>query len=283
MLKRKNNPVESFNYDRSKNIEREVSEIPASNLPSSCKVFPKKSIEEVKVKSLVTNVHVNPNFKPKNTTMHINPKIHAKPLIHINPKMMRDIANSNINLQNNVTCTTNSNITSNTVQMNIKRSIYVNPTLLKKLSSLKNKSANPKESFATEQSASLKLTTPVASIDNRKVSPKKTSDTSVVLLSRRKLVRVAPAVHNVSGTSSVSRYRLRKSLDSTEKKSGTIAQRNVKVSPSASNTSRSVRSKCNLPKSSVGKSKVSRYKIDRTALHRASKVKGSPPKTRKAM
>lgn len=237
-------------------------------------MFPKKSVDITHIKPIATNVHVNPNFKPQNRAIHINPKIHAKPLIHVNPKMMHNIAASNQNLQNNV-CTINTNSNSNALPTNIKRSVYVNPKLITKLSS-KDKPANPKESSVTRQCAFLK-STPVENVDNRNISSKKASDTGVVLLSLRKLVRVAHAPHNGLETSR-SQYKLQKSVDLTEKKSGTISKKVVKALPLTNHAS--VSAKGNLLKLVSGKSKVSKYKIDRTAL---SKLKrDNRPKTRGA-
>ncbi|XP_018405300.1 PREDICTED: zinc finger CCCH domain-containing protein 3 isoform X2 [Cyphomyrmex costatus] len=238
------------------------------------KMLPETLTKNVHINStlLTTNVYVNPNFKPQKSTVHINPNIHAKPLIHINPKVMHDISNSNQSLQNNISTanisTTKTNINNNTGQANVKRSIYVNPTLLKKLSS-KEKSTNSKESVTTERPVCSRLKF-VKNVDNRKISPKKTSNSSIVLLSRRKLVRVS-TMKNTSKTSSFHQRRLSKHAELKDKKLGTT-HKFVKMKPLISNSLQSTSMVLNLSKSNIGKSKVTKYKIDRTALH-VSKAK----------
>lgn len=239
------------------------------------KTLPESSTKNVHVKSglLTTNVHVNPNFKRQNPTVHINPNIHAKPLIHINPKMMHDISNSNQNLQSNISTTNTStiktNIDNNTGQANVKRSIYVNPTLLKKLSSSKEKSTNSKELIPTERPVCSRLRL-VKNIDNRKISnsPKKTSNSSIVLLSRRKLVRVS-TTKNTSKTSPLCQRRSSKCIELKDKK--LEIQKAMKMKSLTNNTLQSTNMISNLSKSNINKSnnksKVTKYKIDRTALH----------------
>ncbi|XP_018372497.1 PREDICTED: zinc finger CCCH domain-containing protein 3 isoform X2 [Trachymyrmex cornetzi] len=236
------------------------------------KMLPETSTKNVHVNStlLTTNVHVNPNFKPQKSTVHINPNIHAKPLIHINPKVMHDISNSNQKLQNNISVTNASTTKTNnsTGQANVKRSIYVNPTLLKKLSS-KEKSTNSKESVAAERPVCSRLKF-IKNIDNRKISPRKTSNSSIILLSRRKLVRVS-TTKNTSKISPLHQRRLSKHAELKDKKLGTT-QKSIKMKPLISNTLQSTSMVLNLSKSNIDKSKVTKYKIDRTALH-VSKAK----------
>lgn len=245
------------------------------------KTLPGSSTKNVHVKSklLTTNVHVNPNFKRQNPTVHINPNVHAKPLIHINPKMMHDISNSNQNLQSNISTTNTSmvktNVNNNTEQANVKRSIYVNPTLLKKLSSSKEKSTNSKELIPTERPVCSRLRL-VKNIDNRKISnsPKKTSNSSIVLLSRRKLVRVS-TTKNTSRTSPLCQRRPSKYAELKDKK--LEIQKAMKMKSLINNTSQST-SISNLSKSNINKSnnksKVTKYKIDRTAcIKHVSKAK----------
>ncbi|XP_071558107.1 uncharacterized protein Zc3h3 isoform X1 [Temnothorax nylanderi] len=250
------------------------------NSSLNSKMLPESSTENVHVNSrlLATNVHVNPNFKPQKPTVHINPNIQAKPLIHINPKMMHDISNSNQNLQNNIststtqtnTSTTQTKVDNSTEQTNVKRSIYVNPTLLKKLSSSKEKSTNSRESVTTERPVCSRLKF-VKNIDNRKSSPRKTSNSSIILLSRRKLVRVSTTKSTLK--TSPSKYAVLR-----DKKLETVSQKTMKVKPSINNTLQSTSMISNLSKSNINKSnnksKVTKYKIDRTALN-ISKAKGT--------
>lgn len=244
----------------------------------------------MKSQLLPTNVYVNPNFKPHNPTVHINPNIYAKPLIHINPKIMYNIANSNQNQQNNVnTINTSTTKVRDTKPANIKRAIYVNPTLLKKLSSSREKSKElaeskeliSKESIITERPVCSRLK-PIKNINNQKISPKRVNNSSIVLLSRRKLVRVARSPKIMSKSFLVSQYKLPKSTELIGKKiDKTILQ--TKNKSLINNTLQST-NKSNLTKLYINKSnnnsKVTKYKIDRTIL----KVKKtSPLEKRKAM
>ncbi|KAL0106688.1 hypothetical protein PUN28_015321 [Cardiocondyla obscurior] len=267
----------------------------------SPKMLPETSTKSVKPRLLATNVYVNPNFKPQKPTVHINPKIQAKSLIHINPKMMQDISNSNKNIKSNtnVISVNATKINDNREQINVKRSIYVNPTLLKKLSSCKEKLTNSKEQILKSskepilksskepilksskesilKSSKEPITTerPVCSrlkfvknIDNRKISPKKISNSNIVLLSRRKLVRVSTAKNVLKPSPS-------KYAELKYKKFETASQKNMKMKLLIGNTSQSTNLTLNLSKSNIksnNKSKVTKYKIDRTALH-VSKVK----------
>ncbi|XP_012223803.1 zinc finger CCCH domain-containing protein 3 [Linepithema humile] len=264
-------PNKSFNFEKSKvypNIKN-----PVNNSVSNTKILPHKSTNNVYVKSQLctTNVHVNPNFKPQNATVHINPNIHTKSLIHINPKIMNNIANSNQNLQNNTSMTnlstTKTLIDNNTIHKNVKRSIYVNPTLMKKLSSSsEGKLISNKESIIKEQSICSRLKC-AKSIDYRK----KTNNSSIVLLSQRKLVRITRTIKNTSKISPLSQYRLSKSAELIQKRSKTISPKTVKVKPLLNNTLQSVNTNSNLLKLNINKSpnksKVTKYKIDRTTLY----------------
>ncbi|GAB1868870.1 Zinc finger CCCH domain-containing protein 3 [Camponotus japonicus] len=264
-----------FKFVKSK-IHPDVKNKVHNSFPNS-ETLSEESIKSTHVKSqlLPTNVYVNPNFKPQNPTVHINPNIYAKSLIHINPKIMHNIANSNQNLQNNVN-TTNTSTTKVNVDDNeptkIKRAIYVNPTLLKKLSSSKEKSAESKEliskeSIATEQSVCSRLK-PIKNVNNQKIPSKRVNNSSIVLLSRRKLVRVARSPKIMSKSFLVSQYKLPKSTELIGKKiDKTILQ--TKLKSSTNNTLQST-NKSNLSKLYINKSnnnsKVTKYKIDRTLL-----------------
>lgn len=234
----------------------------------------------IKCPSATANVHVNPNFKTQNPTIHINPKVHIKPLIHVNPKIMHNITGVNHNLKNNAnddcngankTESTKSNVNSNVLQANTKRSIYVNPTLMKKLSSSsQNKLVNPKELISTEQ--------PVC-------STKKIDNSSIVLISRRKLVRVDRTTKKSLRVSSVSQCRLQSPTILRGQKPKISSSKAMKVIPSVNNVMQSISMTSNLRKSCINKSKITKYKIDRTALQ-ISKTKESRkvnPRKRKVM
>lgn len=243
---------------------------------------------------LPINVHVNPNFKVKtlksvqHPTVHINPNIYAKPLIHINPKVMHNIASSNQNLPNIVNTnnvnTTNAStakasISNNNNSLDIKKtSIYVNPTLLKKLSSSKEKLTESKELISKDSISKELITTerpvcsrlkPMKNTDNQKISTKKTNNLSnFVILSRRKLVRVARSPKIVSKISPKSKYKFSKSPELIGKKiDKTILQMKMK---SLANNALQSTSKSNSSKLCINKvnnnSKVTKYKIDRTIL-----------------
>ncbi|XP_014469016.1 PREDICTED: zinc finger CCCH domain-containing protein 3 [Dinoponera quadriceps] len=261
-----NSPSRNYKYVKPKT---DGNLVPGSS--SNSKIFLKTSIESTHVEpqSFTANVYINPNFKLQNPAMHINPKICAKPLIHVNPKMVHDIANSNQNLQNNIMGTMKKNVDNNITQRNIKRSIYVNPTLLKDLSSSDH---NSNEVHRRELPTCSKIS--VKSTCDKRVTPKKIAcDSSVVLLSHRKLVRVTGTTNNLSGTSTISQCRLREPINFTEKKSGNITQKIVKVPSLMNNKLQRIDMRYNVPKVGIVKSKVTKYKIDRTILH-ASKIKG---------
>lgn len=269
-----NSPNRSYKYVKPK-IGGNL--VPGSS--SNSKIFPKVSIESTHIEpqSLTANVYINPKFKLQNPTMHINPKIQPKPSIHVNPKMVHDIASSNKNLQSNTMGTMKINIDNNIVQRNVKRSIYVNPTLLKGLSSDFNSNETHRRELPTCSKMSVK------NINYRKVTPKKTvCDPGVVLLSHRKLVRVTGTTNNSSGTSIISQYRLQKLT--TENKPATITQKIVKVPSTMNNMLPCTDMRHNVSKLCIDKSKVNKYKIDRTVLH-APKIKRdqTPVKRRKVM
>ncbi|CAL1684902.1 unnamed protein product [Lasius platythorax] len=268
-------------FVKSKVYPDEIKNTVHISLPNS--QLSKDLIKRTHVKSQLplTNVHVNPNFKTQNPTVHINPNIYAKTLIHINPKVMHNIASSNQNLPNNVSTinasTTKASISNNNKPANIKRAIYVNPTLMKKLSSSKEKSAETKESVSKESVSKESVTTerpvcsrlkPMKNTDNQKISSKRTSNSSIVLLSHRKLVRVTRATKIMSRTSLVSQCKLLKSPELIGKKvDKTILQTKIK---SLANNALHSTSKSNLSKLRINKSnnnsKVTKYKIDRTIL-----------------
>lgn len=277
--------VDEKNNYLSKNIEYAKSkiyvntQIPVCDSVSHSETLLKNSTGNVYVNSRLhpITVHLNPNFKPQKSTVHINPNI-CKPLIHVNPRVIHDLANSNQNLKFNTSATNVNSITMNTTnmslamtnadnnlkQVNIKKSVYVNPTLLKKLSSSsKEKPANLKELTQRAICSRLKF---IKASDNQKNSPRKANNSSIVLLSRRKLVRVTRTTK--STRIPISQYKLRKFIDLSEKKRETLLQQ-MKVK-SFMNDMYSASTSSSLPKlsinRSVNKSKVTKYKIDRTKI-----------------
>lgn len=161
---------------------------------------PKGSSQNLHIdpKLLPTSVHINPNFIPQKPTVHINPSVHAKDvhMIHVNPKIMNHIVNSNQStpiIRTNLSAT-ETNIDKTVSSSSVKTSIYVNPTLLKHI---KETMTSSKESVTKEQFVCLR-SKPFKNISNQ-ISSKKTSNTGIVHLSRRKLVRVA-SITKVSKT-----------------------------------------------------------------------------------
>lgn len=188
---------------------------------------------------------------------------------------MHNIASSNRNLQNNISTinvsTAKASMDNNTKPANIKRAIYVNPTLLNKLSkekSAESKISVSKESVTTERPVCSRLK-PIKNTDNQKISSRgKNNNSSIVLLSRRKLVRATRSTKIMSRTFLVSQYKLSKSAELTRKKiDKTILQTKIK---SLANNALQSTSKSNLSKLRINKSnnnsKVTKYKIDRTIL-----------------
>jgi len=248
------------------------------SFPSNSEIFSKRSSDNMNSQLCMTKVHVNPNFKSQYTTVYINPNICTKPLIHINPKIIHDIANSKQNVQNNIITNVNSttmnisninitktNIDNNIKQTNIKKSIYINPTLLNKLSSSKEESTNFKELIERPVCSKLKF---VKNTDNQKNSSKKNNNSRIVLLSNRKLVRISDNIKSSSRTP-ISQYKLQKSVNLMEKTSETVLSK-VKTKLLVNNTLYSMSTKPNLAElginRSINKSKVTKYKIDRTTL-----------------
>ncbi|XP_017888733.1 zinc finger CCCH domain-containing protein 3 [Ceratina calcarata] len=217
-----------------------------------------------------TNVYINPNFKPQNSAIYINPKLHVKSLVHVNPKMMRNIVKSTDNVQSNsvniVNTSTKQNPTPN--QMIVQKSVYVNPKLIKKLShSVQSKPTEHKEVVVPNVTqpvcSRLKL---VKSTVSPKASPnqKKTNNSNILILSRRKLVRVRRSTRKSLNNSQVELRKVRRSTNLVLGNSRSIPQKIVKTK--VINTSQQSLSKeVTVVKSPIVKSKINKYRIDRTS------------------
>ncbi|XP_020282325.1 zinc finger CCCH domain-containing protein 3 [Pseudomyrmex gracilis] len=186
--KKMNCPNRNFIY-----VKPQVCTAPKNEISFISASVPKKSSQNQHIDPKLlptTSVHINPNFIPQKPTVHINPSVHAKDvhMIHVNPKIMNHIVNPNQCTPSNRAnlSATETNIDKTVNPSNVKTSIHVNPTLLKHL---KETMTNSKEPVTKEQSVCSK-SKPFKNISNQ-ISPKRTSNTGIVHLSRRKLVRVA--------------------------------------------------------------------------------------------
>lgn len=211
-----------------------------------------------------TNVYINPNFKPQNCAIHINPKLRMKSLVHVNPKMMNNVINSNENVQCN-SVNKVANVKQTPMQNSIKKSVHVNPKLMKKLSS----SMQPKPE---EHKEVQNITHPVCSrlkfvksTNSPKVtqSQKKVSNNNILILSRRKLIRVKRGSRKSLSTSQVELSKIKKSSTSLVKAVKPISQKVVRTK--LSNASQQlINRNLTLIKSSMVKPKINKYRIDRT-------------------
>lgn len=216
-----------------------------------------------------TNVHINPNFKHQSSAIYINPKLHMKSLVHVNPKMMKNIVKSTDNVQSNsvnvVTASTKQTSMQN--QTIVQKSVHVNPKLIKKLSS----SAQPKpteykevvvQNVTQPVCSRLKL---VKSTSSPKVSPsqKKTNNSNIVILSRRKLVRVRRSTRKSLNNSQVELRKVKKSPNIVLKNSRPTPQKIVKAKV-INALQQPLRKDVTIVKSPIVKSKINKYRIDRT-------------------
>ena len=213
-----------------------------------------------------TNVYINPNFKPQTSAIHINPKLRMKSLVHINPKIMNKVINSNESVQSSpVNVTTN--VKQNPVQEeNVKKSVYVNPKLMKKLSSsTQSKPTEKKEipmpNIPHSVCSRLKF---VKSTNSSKMthSQKRTNNSNIVILSRRKLVRVKRGSRRSSSASQRDLYKIKKSPNSMLKCGKPASQRTIKTKI-INALQQSIDKDSNFVKSVI-KPKINKYRIDRT-------------------
>lgn len=213
-------------------------------------------------------MYINPNFKPQNSAIHINPKLHIKSLVHINPKMMKNVINSNESTQCN-SINRAANIKQNIVQnqSSIKKSVHVNPKLMKKLSSsMQPKPAEHKDiviqNITHPMCSRLKL---VKSTNSPKVtcSQKKISNNNIVILSRRKLIRVRRGSRKSISTSQIELCKIKKSLTSSMKCVKPVSQKVIKTKL-LNSSQQSISKNPNIIKSSIMKPKINKYRIDRT-------------------
>ncbi|OAD58252.1 hypothetical protein WN48_00262, partial [Eufriesea mexicana] len=207
-----------------------------------------------------TNVYINPNFKPQSSAIYINPKLRMKSFVHVNPKIMRNVIDSNENMQNNSINMMSTN--------SIQKSVHVNPKLVKKLSSsIQPKPAEHKEiviqNITHPVCSRLKF---VKSTNSPKVihNQKKINNSNILVLSQRKLIRVRRGSRKSFSTSQVELCKIKKSLNSIEKNVKPTSQRIMKTK-SINAIQQSISKGSNIVKSTVAKPKINKYRIDRTA------------------
>ncbi|XP_076303420.1 zinc finger CCCH domain-containing protein 3 isoform X2 [Lasioglossum baleicum] len=213
-----------------------------------------------------TNVYINPNFKPQHSSIHINPRLQEKSLVHINPKMMKSVINSNENTGNHsIQVTTNIKDNFLPKQNSIKKSVYVNPKLIKKLSSsMQPKPVEQKETVTPTIShpvcSRLKFIKNVNSV--RTVNCPRKSNSNIVLLSKRKLIRVKRSSRKSLNASQTEISKMKKSLNlvKTVKPSSNKLLKTKTINTSQQSISKYTTSM----KSPIIKPKINKYRIDRT-------------------
>ncbi|XP_015525112.2 zinc finger CCCH domain-containing protein 3 [Neodiprion lecontei] len=217
-------------------------------------------------------VHVNPNFKPKLPGIHINPRMGAKPLVYVNPNMIRNFATQSFDETSCGRVVVRQN---SVYESKVKSSVHVNPRLMKELSAVKEK---PENSANRMQKSNLDLKTPegdINFIDQSKtklvkINPtlnlgaKRLSNSNLVLLSRRKLVRVkrcsksGPAISplNPGKARRLSNSNLRKTMFATKYK---LVIERVNLNGTSSAVPRNLKGR---------QAGLNKYKIDRTHLQK---------------
>ncbi|KZC10596.1 hypothetical protein WN55_00348, partial [Dufourea novaeangliae] len=237
-----------------------------TNLVQKCKPLSKTSSGAPCNDATTTNVYINPNFKPQNSFIHINPTLRKKSLVHINPKMMKNIIHSNERVGNNPINIINSKENSLQDQNSIKKSVYVNPKLMKKLSSsIQPKPMEQKDTVVQNIShpicSRLKFIKNANSLKNVN-SPKKTNNSSIVLLSRRKLIRVRRNSRKSLNTSQIELHKIKKSPNSI-RNAKPLSHKVVKTK-AINALQQSINKTTSTVKSLVTKPKINKYRIDRT-------------------
>ncbi|XP_046736290.1 zinc finger CCCH domain-containing protein 3 [Diprion similis] len=220
-------------------------------------------------------VHVNPNFKPKLPRIHVNPRMGAKPSVHLNPNMMKNFAVQNLDKKSCGRVVVGQN---SVYQTKVKSSVHINPRLMKELSSVKEKpeslanrlqkcDADLKTAEADNNLVDQSKTTPVKINPTLNLGVKRLSNSNLVSLSRRKLVRVrrcsksGPAISplNPGKARRLTNSNLRKTMVATKYK---LVIERVDISGTSSAVPRSLKSR---------QTGLNKYKIDRTHLQKVKK------------
>lgn len=241
-----NKPIinQPLNSEKCINLLHMSQQLPRTSSSTSCNV------------STSTNVYINPNF---NRQIYVNPKLHKRSLVHVNPTMMKNI-NSNEGVQSNSVNITSTN--------SIQKSVHVNPKLIKKLSSsVQFKPAEHKEKLIQNITypvcSRLKL---VKNTNSPKVihNQKKVNNSSIVVLSQRKLLRVRRGSRKSFSTSQIEPCKTKRTSNSIVKNVKPAPQKVMKTKI-ANILQQSINEDINLVKSPVIKPKINKYRIDRTA------------------
>lgn len=239
------------------------------NLLQKCQPCSRTSNSTSNIELTSTNVYINPNFKRQSSAIHINPTLHMKPLVHINPKMMRGVINSNENIGcNPVNIVTSVKQNSLQDQNSMKKSVYVNPKLMKKLSSsISSKPIEHKDIVVQNIShavcSRLKF---VKSINTSKTihSQKRTNNSNIVILSKRKLVRVKRGSKRLLNTSQKEVYKSKKSQNSLLKSVNKPISHKIMKTKIINALQQSITKDTNFVKLPITKPKINKYRIDRT-------------------
>ncbi|XP_012269062.2 zinc finger CCCH domain-containing protein 3 isoform X2 [Athalia rosae] len=225
-------------------------------------------------------VHVNPNFKPRVPGIHINPRIATKSegKIHVNPKMMSNFTTQNLGMSSTNISTVKSNPPQGLVKTKIEPSVHVNPILMKKLSlarekmkdinRLMQKTTTELKGLKPDNCSIIQSKTKLVK-NNTSVSPgvKRLSNSNLVSLSRRKLVRIRKPNKTGSVISPASLGKVRRLSNSNMKKAKVATKYKLVMVPanvpgSAKKNSRSIRNQ---------QACMNKYKIDRTHIEKVKK------------
>ncbi|KAK2584005.1 hypothetical protein KPH14_006463 [Odynerus spinipes] len=210
-------------------------------------------------------------------------KLHAKPLVHVNPKIMNNVVDSTKETENN-----NANVAScvkeNIMSVDIKKSVYVNPKLMSKLSSTKeHKITEKKEAVADLNQPICSRLKFVRKLDNTKTPIKKSNMSNILLLSKRKLIRVRRTSKGNTAVSQIGPYKVKRHSLSPSKKIKATLYQSTKNIANNNNTIQTTSNNINLLKVNNVKTKVNKYKIDRTVQSsmQPKKTEASRPKKTK--
>ncbi|XP_015591305.1 zinc finger CCCH domain-containing protein 3 isoform X2 [Cephus cinctus] len=247
------------------NVEANSSK--AFNFPCSTNQLPLKSISQgtnqysyVKFQTTSTKVHVNPNFNPVNTTIHINPKLRGKTSIYVNPKVIKNIA-AKQQIESSKESKQDSN--PNIVETKYERSVHVNPKLMQKLSSTvptESKSHNEKVIKPASQYAVCSKSKLIKSIVVSPVTSRRSLGSSLVSVSKRKLIRMKSNVKGSSGMALNSKHKRIVNSGIRKTKVATKYKLVMDIEKKFASTTTVTK-----PIGTTSKIQPNKYKIDRTA------------------
>ncbi|XP_012279010.1 zinc finger CCCH domain-containing protein 3 [Orussus abietinus] len=223
------------------------------------------------------NVYINPNFKPKCSTIHFNPKMQVKPSVYLNPKLMKNIVlpckpEENVKIAESKQSTKQSS-----EAIKIKKSVYVNPVLMRKLSSatsISSKQCSLPLNKGTTGESNYVIRSKTKLIRNSlNVTPRKTVGTNFISLSQRKIIRVK---HN-KRTSNVSPLNPKKNRLQT-----CTNPWKIKVS-SRYKLIKDTTNKLSTHLDTIRSVQVNKYKIDRTNVQKKKYIRNDSVVVRKTI